>query len=292
MSTTIQQTRALPTWLDPTELVILGAIWGASFLFMRMAAHDFGPFPLVTLRVGFGALVLLPFLLKYRGKFPLKSWPKIAVIGAINTLIPFLLFAWASERAPAGVSSIANAMTVLFTALVGTMLFREPMSVKRSLALLLGFAGVLVLALGKTEGASFGLPVLAGVLAAALYGLGAHLVRRHFTGLPAGALACATLLTSTIISLPFSIPLWPKHAIVPEHWFAVIALGVFCSGIAYVMYYRLIQRIGASRASTVTYLIPLFAVTWAWIVLREPLTLNMGIACAMILLSVFISQRT
>lgn len=279
-------------WLNSAELLLLGAIWGASFLFMRIAAPEFGAMPVAALRVMFGAAVLLPFLLKARKHFPLSIWPKIFGIGALNTAMPFALFAWASAHAPAGVSSIANAMTVLFTALAAVLFFGESMTTKRALALLMGFAGVIVLAFDKTEGASIGLPVAAGVAAAAMYGLGINLVKKHLSHLPPAAVACATLFASTVMLMPFALYQWPDHAVSTRSWWSVVALGVFCSGLAFVMYYRLIARIGSSRASTVTYLIPLFAVTWAWLFLKEPLTLHMTIACATILLSVFISQRT
>ena len=93
-------------WLTPLELALLGAIWGASFLFMRVAAGDFGAMPLVEVRLALGSLVLLPFLWRARAQFPLALWPKIALIGAINSAVPFMLFAWAAQRAPAGVGAI------------------------------------------------------------------------------------------------------------------------------------------------------------------------------------------
>jgi len=278
-------------WITPLELVVLGAIWGASFLFMRVAARDFGAVPLVEVRLALGALVLLPFLWRSRAQFPRALWPKLALIGAINSAVPFILFAWAAQRAPAGIGAIANAMTVLFTALVGFLFFGEKIGVRRSLALLAGFAGVVVLASSKVAGASIGWAVAAGATAAFLYGIGINLVRRHLTGLPPAAVAASTLGTSALLTLPFAIVSWPQHAIPAHSWFSAAMLGVLCTGIAFVMYYRLIARIGASRASTVTYLVPLFGVAWAWMLLDEPLTLGMGIAGAMILGSVAISQR-
>jgi drug/metabolite transporter (DMT)-like permease len=294
MSSTTAFSIAAPrerAWLTPLELAALGAIWGASFLFMRIAAHDFGAIPLVEVRLALGSLVLLPFLLRARRQFPLKLWPKLALIGAINSAVPFMLFAWAAQRAPAGVGAIANAMTVLFTALVGFLFFGEKIGARRAMALFAGFAGVVVLASDKTAGASVGWAVAAGAGAAFLYGIGINLVRRHLTGLPPAAVASATLGVSALLTLPFAIAQWPQHAIPVKSWLSAGMLGVLCTGLAFVMYYRLIARIGASRASTVTYLIPLFGVAWAWMLLGEPLTLKMGIAGAMILGSVAISQR-
>lgn len=279
-------------WLTPLELALLGAIWGASFLFMRVAAGDFGAMPLVEVRLALGSLVLLPFLWRARAQFPAKLWPKLAIIGAINSAVPFMLFAWAAQRAPAGIGAIANAMTVLFTALVGFMFFGEKIGGRRVMALLVGFAGVVVLASGKTAGASISWAVAAGAGAAFLYGIGINLVRRHLTGLPPAAVASATLGVSALLTLPFAIAQWPEQAIPAKSWFSAAMLGVLCTGLAFVMYYRLIARIGANRASTVTYLIPVFGVAWAWLLLDEPLTATMGIAGAMILGSVALSQRT
>ena len=279
-------------WITPLELTVLGAIWGASFLFMRVAANDFGAVPLVWVRLGLGSLVLLPFLWRARRQFSSgKLWGKLALIGAINSAVPFLLFAWAAQRAPAGVGAIANAMTVLFTALVGFLFFGEKIGTQRAIALFTGFAGVVVLASGKVAGASIGAAVLAGSAAAFLYGIGINLVRRHLTGLPPAAVASATLGASTLLTMPFAIATWPDHAIAMKSWVSAGTLGVLCTGIAFVMYYRLIARIGASRASTVTYLIPVFGVAWAWLLLDEPLTGTMALSAALILGSVAMSQR-
>lgn len=289
---------ALPTtattqaWLTPVELGVLGAIWGASFLFMRVAAGDFGALALVEVRLALGSLVLLPFLWRARAQFPARLWPKLALIGVINSAAPFLLFAWAAQRAPAGVGAIANAMTVLFTALVGFLFFGEKIGARRAVALLVGFGGVVVLASGKTAGASIGWAVAAGVAASFLYGIGINLVRRHLAGLPAAAVASATLGVAAILTLPFAVATWPAQPIPLASWASALMLGVVCTGAAFVLYYRLIARVGAGRASTVTYLIPVFGVAWAWALLDEPLTLTMAVAGALILGSVALSQRS
>jgi drug/metabolite transporter (DMT)-like permease len=282
---------AAARWLTPLEIGLLGAIWGASFMFMRVAAGQFGPFALVEVRLALGALVLLPFLWRARASFPLRLWPKLALIGAINSAVPFLLFAWAAERAPAGVGAICNAMTVLFTALVGALFFGERIGLGRSLTLVAGFAGVVVLASARIAGADVGAAVAAGAGAALLYGVGINLVRRHLSGLPAAAVAAATLSCAALLVLPFAIGDWPSRAPDMRAWSSAALLGVVCTGLAFVMYYRLIARIGAGRASTVTYLVPLFGVAWAWWLLGEQPTLRMAIAGALILGSVAMSQR-
>lgn len=280
-----------PVWRTPVELGVLAAIWGASFLFQRVAAPEFGASALSELRLALGAAVLLPFLWLARADFPARLWPRLALLGAINSAVPFALFAWGAQRAPAGVGAITNAMAVLFTALVAFLFFRERIGTRKVLALLGGFIGVIVLASDKTEGTSVGWATAAGVLAALMYGVGANLVPRLLAGLPPSAVAAATLGSAALLSLPFAIVQWPDHAVSAPAWGSAIALGVICTGLAYAIYYRLIQRIGAARAVTVTYLVPLAAVAWAWSVLGEPLTWPMAIACALILVSVAISQR-
>ncbi|SDD38423.1 DMT family transporter [Aquimonas voraii] len=283
--------RSEPGWLTPLELAVLGAIWGASFLFMRVAAPEFGAFALVEVRLLSGAMVLLPFLWLARRRFPLRLWAAIAGIAAINTALPFVLFAWAAGRAPAGIGAIANAMTVPFTALVGHLFFQQRIGPARAAALAVGFVGVVVLASGRSAGASVGLAAAAGTLAAFCYGLGVHLVRRHLGGLPPAALACATLLCASLMTLPLALWHWPAVTPSPLSWAAAVALGVLCTGLALVGYYRLVERIGPARTSTVTYLIPLFAVAWAWWLLDEPVTMAMLLAGALVLGSVAVSQR-
>ena len=258
---------------------------------MRVSARDFGPVPLVEVRLALGSLVLLPFLWRARESFPAGLWPKLALIGVINSAVPFILFAWAAERAPAGVGAIANAMTVLFTALVGFLFFGEKIGFRRAVALCAGFGGVVVLASGKIAGMSVGWAAVAGATASFLYGIGINLVRRHLTGLPPAAVASATLGMSALLTLPFALMTWPSQPIPTLSWLSAAALGLVCTGVAFVMYYRLIARIGASPASTVTYLIPVFGVGWAWLLLGEPVTWSMALAGVIILGSVALSQK-
>ena len=278
-------------WLDGFELGLLGAIWGASFLVQRVSAPEFGALPLGEIRLALGAAVLLPFLWRDRAAFPLRIWPRIALVGAINSAIPFALFAWAAQRAPAGAIAISNSMAVLFTALVAFMFFGERIRLRQSVALFAGFAGVVVLASAKTAGMSIGWAVVAGTSAAFLYGIGVNLVRHWLGNLPPVALAAATLSCAALVLAPFAVAAWPAGTQSSGAWLSAIALGVVCSGIAYALYYRLIQRIGSARAVTVTYLVPLFAVAWAWMLLAEVPTLAMLGAGALILGSVALSQK-
>jgi len=288
---TAAHSEAPGAWRTPIELTLLGAIWGGSFLFMRVAAADFGPLPLVEARLALGGLVLTPFLWRARSQFTAALWLRIAGIAAINSVIPFALFAWGAERAPAGIGAITNAMTVMFTVLVGFAFFGERISARRVVGLAAGFIGVAVLASGKTGGASVWPAALAGTLASVMYGFGINLVRRHLSSYPAAAVAAANLLAGALLLAPFALYTWPAKTIPAASWASAVLLGVLCTGAAFVLYYRLIGRIGAARASTVTYLIPLFGVIWAWLILDEPLTASMALAGGLILSGVALSQQ-
>src|SRR5579864_9626614 len=202
---------AEPPWRTPAELTLLGAIWGGSFLFMRVAASDFGPFPLVEARLALGALVLMPLLWRARAQFTPGLWLRIAGIAAVNSVIPFALFAWGAERAPAGIGAITNAMTVMFTALVAYLFYGERIGARRVLGLTAGFVGVIILASGKTAGQSVWQAALAGTTASLMYGFGINLVRRHLSGYPAGAVAAATLTAGALLLAPLAVYNWP-HA--------------------------------------------------------------------------------
>ena len=278
-------------WRTPVELTLLGAIWGASVMFMRVAAADFGPFPLVAMRLAFGALVLTPFLWRARAQFTGVLWLRIAGIAMMNATVPLTLFAWAAERAPAGIGAISNGMTVMFTALVAFGLFGERVGARRLTGLIIGFVGVIILATGRTAGVSVAPAALAGTAASLCYGIGINLVRRYLTPYPPAAIAAAALTTGAVLLAPLAVWNWPHHPLPSASWVSALLLGVVCTGFAFVLYYRLVARIGAPRTSTVTYLIPLFGVIWAWLLLGEPLTMTMAIAGALILAGVALSQQ-
>jgi len=279
------------SWRTPVELTLLGAVWGGSFLFMRVAAADFGPFALVEVRLALGALILMPFLWQARARFTPAVWLRVAGIAAINSVLPFVLFAWGAERAPAGIGAITNAMTVMFAALVAFLFYGERIGPWRWIGLVAGFIGVTILASGHIAGASVGAAALAGTAAALCYGLGINFVRHYLSGFPAAAIAAANLGAGALLLLPFALYSWPQHPIPVTSWLSAVLLGVLCTGIAFVFYYRLIARIGAPRTATVTYLIPLFGVIWAWLLLGERVTLSMVLAGALILAGVGMSQQ-
>ena len=202
-----------------------------------------------------------------------------------------VLFAWGAQHAPAAIGAITNAMTVLFTALIAFLFFGEKIGARRAVALLVGFIGVLVLATGKAGGLSVGPAALAGATASLLYGIGYNLVKRHMADLPPASSAAATLGCAALLLSPLAVTHWPTAPVPGVAWACAGALGIVCTGLAYRVYYRLIQRIGPARAATVTYLIPVFGALLAWAILGEPLTWTMLLAAVLILGSVAVSQR-
>ena len=278
-------------WWTPAELLILGAIWGSSFLFMRVAAADFGPIPLVGVRLLTGVVILLPFLWRARSRLTRAHWARFALIGSLNSAIPFSLFAWGAERAPAGIGAIANSMTALFAALVAFLVFGERIGTRRAIALVVGFVGVVVLASGRIAGENVTGAAIAGTVASLCYGFALNFTRHWLADLPPVVGVAGTLTCATLMALPLAIATWPATPIPATSWMAATALGVVCTGFAYFLFFRLIQRVGAPRASTTTYLVPIFGVAWGWLLLGERPTWTMIASAVLILGSVILSQR-
>ena len=279
-------------WQSSFEILLLGGIWGASFLFQRVAAPEMGALPLAAVRVGLGTLVLLPAVWPVRHSLRWVLLPRIVLIGLLNSALPFLLFAWGAQHAPAGVMAITNSLTPLFAALVAVVFFREQVGWRRAVALCVGFAGVVLLAWDKAAGAQVDLAVLAGCVAALCYGLAVNLLRGPIAGVPPVAIAGCSLAVSALVLLPFAVADWPATPVSTTAWVCSALLGVLCSGIAFGLYYRLLQRVGTTRAVLTTYLVPLFGVCWAWLLLGEAPTIIMLAAGGLILGSVVFGQRS
>lgn len=272
---------------DLLDLTLLAALWGGSFLFMRYAVPDFGVVPLIWLRVALASICLLPLLLMKRQFGALRQQAgALTVMGLFNSGLPFLLIAWATLSITAGLASIMNAMTPVFTALIGALWLGDRLDGRRSLGLLLGLAGVALLAADKADfrpGGS-GWAIVAMLLATACYGFAANHTRRYLQGVPALVNATGTQLVSALVLLPPALWSWPERMPGLGPWLAALVLGVACSALAYVLFFRLIARVGASRAVTVTFLVPVFGTLWGALFLGEPVTASMLAGGAVVLL--------
>ena len=272
---------------DLLDLTLLAALWGGSFLFMRYAVPDFGVVPLIWLRVALASICLLPLLLMKRQFGALRRQAgALTVMGLFNSGLPFLLIAWATLSITAGLASIMNAMTPVFTALIGALWLGDRLDGRRSLGLLLGLAGVALLAADKADfrpGGS-GWAIVAMLLATACYGFAANHTRRYLQGVPALVNATGTQLVSALVLLPPALWSWPERMPGLGPWLAALVLGVACSALAYLLFFRLIARVGASRAVTVTFLVPVFGTLWGALFLGEPVTVAMLAGGAVVLL--------
>lgn len=279
--------------LQVAELFLLAALWGGSFLFMRIAAPEFGPIWLIESRVLLAGVSLLPLLL-YQGLWShLQSqWRPLLLVGILNSALPFSLLAFTSLFLPAGMTAILNGTAPFFGVAIAYVWLKEPLNLSRVVGLLLGFTGVVVL-VGWRQSAmtsEFLLAIAAGLCAALMYAIAAPFIRLNLTGVPSLVIATGSQLGAAIFLIPL-LPFTPP-AQVPSRVaiLAVIAIALLSTSLAYILYFRLIQAVGSTRALTVTYLIPLFAILWGALVLQEAITLSMVIGGSLILLGTAIAN--
>lgn len=271
--------------LDATfRLLLLSALWGASFLFMRIAAPQLGAFPTAFFRVLLGALGLVVILVAMRTSWNFRGKGRPALlIGMINSGIPFAMFCIAAQYLPAGYSAMFNATTPLMGVMLGAGFFHETMTRDRLLGVSLGLVGVAVLMHAGPVPLDHRLMTgaLACLIAAACYGLSGFLVRHWITergGLDARLLAVGSQLGATLLLAPLMVgEAWAMPSLAgwrqAEAWGAMLALGLACTSLAYLLYFRLLQDLGPVKPLTVTMLVPPFGVLWGTLFLDERLTL-------------------
>jgi drug/metabolite transporter (DMT)-like permease len=276
-ATTPPATGAARAWL--VDFVLLAAIWGSSFLFMRLATVEFGALPTAAVRVAIAALFLLP-LLWLRGLGPQlrQHWKPVFLIGVLNSGIPFACFAFALLSITTGMSAILNATVPLSGALIAWLWLKDRPTGSRVLGLAIGFAGVALLAWDKASfkadasGVAPGWAVLACLLATLCYGVAANATKRYLSGLPPLVTATGSQIGATLgLALP-ALWFWPAQAPGLRAWLALVVVGVVCTGIAYVLYFRLIESAGPARALAVTFVVPVFAVFYGVLFLGEAVT--------------------
>jgi drug/metabolite transporter (DMT)-like permease len=274
---------------DLTELVLLAALWGASFLFMRLAAPAFGPLPLAAVRVALASVLLLALLARRGQLIELRRhWRGLLGVGLFNSAIPFVLFSFAALSITAGLSSILNATVPLWTAIVAFVWLRQGLTPLRALGLVVGFAGVVFLA---WEQASFkpggsGWAVVACLAATFCYGVAANATKRYLAGVPALAQATGSQVAATLLLAGPALGEWPLALPGAVPWGAALGLAVLCTALAYILYFRLIGRIGPTNAVSVTFLIPVFALLWGALFLGEAITLRMLTGGAIVLVGI------
>jgi drug/metabolite transporter (DMT)-like permease len=272
-ATASQQTSWIP------EFVLLAAIWGASFLFTRIGTVEFGVWATAGLRVLIATLFLLPILLIRGHSQSLREhWKLVLLVGLTNSAIPFVCFSFALQSITVGLSSLLNATVPLFGAVIAWVWLSDRPSGSRMLGLAIGFLGVAMLAWDKASfkpdasGLSSGWGVLACLFACICYGISASFTKKFLGGLPSLVSSTGSQLGAALALLPLTIFYWPSQAVSMKAWGAVVTLGVVCTGFAYILFFRLIERAGPAKALSVTFAIPVFAVLYGVILLGETVT--------------------
>lgn len=258
---------------DAVLLAALTLIWGASFMFIRVADREIDPWALVFMRVGLGALVLVPVALVAGGRGALRqaraAWRPLFVLGTVNTAVPFLLFAWAETRITSSLAGILQASAPIFTIIIAVGLGLERVGGRRLAGFLVGLAGVALL-LGSPGGGGL-LAALSIVLAAFCYACGAAFASRKLAGVQPMVIGAGSCLAATALTAPLGIARFPDSLPGWKEGGSVLALGLAGTGIAYVMLFALIASAGPSRSILVTYTIPAVALAYGVVLLGEPL---------------------
>ena len=274
------------------RLVALAAIWGASFLFVRITSPVIGPVLTADLRMSIGGLSLAVWFAATGFNAGWRRWwPHYVVMGILTSALPFYLFAYGALSLPAGMLAVINATSPAWGALFAAWLLRERLSGRAIAGLILGVCGVAVITRPEA-GADFAwLPALAATGAAACYGLSGSYMRRWAQDAPSRGMALGTQIAGGALLAPFIAFSPPLAAPTPLVIACVLALGVVCSAVAYILYFRLVTDIGPAGALTVTYLIPIFGVTWGALFLGETISLWMVGGGALVLLGTYLVLR-
>jgi drug/metabolite transporter (DMT)-like permease len=274
---------------DFAGLAVLGALWGGSFLFIRVAVPALGPFLLVELRVGLAAAALLLYALA-AGRLPkIRSrWRSFLVLGFFNAAVPFSLISAAEIHLTASLAAILNSTTVMFTAMVAAVWMGDPLTARKLVGIILGIVGVTVL-VGWDPTPLNGvvlLSVAAMLVASFSYALGATYVKRAFSGIPPLGMAIGQLGAATVLLLPLSVASFPGEAPSFPVALCMLGLALLSTAAAYLIYFRLIENVGPTSTVTVTLLVPVFGLLFGVLLLDEPFGSGTLAGLAIILFSV------
>lgn len=290
---------------DLFDMLLLAAIWGASFLFLRIASPALGPVMVAAGRVTGAALLLVPLVVMrgQAGAWHGKVWP-LGVTAMLACVLPFLGLSQAARSLPAGLLSILNASTPIWGAVVGWLWVREPLPPLRLLGLGIGFGGVIWL-IGQSaqispHGDGDGAACALALGSTLLYAVAMHYNKHKLQGMSAMASSAGTLgMAALLLTLPALVlgpqPMAPGidaswRAVPASAWLSLLALALGCTGWAYLLFYRLIDRIGPSQAMTVTFLIPAFGMLWSTLFLDETITLPMLMSTVAIVVGTCLSN--
>ncbi|QLG89892.1 DMT family transporter [Chitinibacter bivalviorum] len=268
------------------RLILLAAIWGASFLFMRIAVPSLGPIWLISARIGLAAVFLALVAQILKQPFAFKHWREYLTLGLLNTALPFLAYGFAARTLNASMMAILNATAPIWGAVIMALIVRKMPSFKVGLGLLIGMSGVAVL-LGfdhiiDKPGATLG--IVACLSATLCYGIASAYTKLKASHIAPFQVANGSMWGASLFLLPLFVSSQPVSTPPPTVWLAIAGLAILCTGVAYLLYFRLVREIGAASTLTVTFLIPLFGVLWGALFLGEHIGGNTLIGAMIILL--------
>lgn len=279
---------------DTLRLILLSSLWGLSFLFMRVASPEFGPVPLVLVRMGVGALLLVPLLLTLRYlRLVWENKGGLLILGLVNHVVPFSLLALATTRLEAGFTSLINATTPIFTALLGALFFATPVQRQQYLGLALAFFGVYVLSADRLDFSlgGDGWFILAALGATLCYGIASNYSKTRLSHLPVRVLAAGSSAMSALILLVPGWLLWPTEPVSGLAWANGLALAGLSTAVAFLLYFGLIASAGATATTSVTFLVPVSALLWGHLLLDETLSLRILVGMVITLAGTAIATR-
>jgi drug/metabolite transporter (DMT)-like permease len=269
------------------QLVGLSALWGASFMLIRIASPVLGPNVLAASRIGMATLTLAVFMRAKRHAWPTGHWRELALIGLLSVALPFLLFAWAALQLPAGYSALLNSTAVVFGIIASVWLKEDSFSMRKLIGCICGFAGVaLIVGLGPVEpSVSVFCAALGCIAASACYGVSTPLMKRALGRMEPLQIAAGLHTMSFLMLIPGAAWSWPAAHFTPMALLAVAIMGIVTSGFAYWMHIRILAHVSSVAAMSPTFMIPVFGVTWGHVFLDEQLSTGIFAGGALVLLA-------
>ena len=270
-------------------LLLLGAIWGASFIFIRIAVDPFGPIFLMFVRVALTGLILYGYARLRRLPLQIRgNWRKFLILGVLGSALPFTLIAWSELTLTGSMAAILNSATPLFTGITAAVGLGERLTPSKIIGALLGMIGVAIIVGGSpvTVDGMFVLAVIASLGAALSYAVGGVFAKRAFDGVNNLSMSTGQLVGAAFVLGPFAVVSLPHEIPPTAAVLAMLALAVLCTVFAYRLYYYLIISAGPTKALTVTLLVPVFGVIWGAIWLNESISSGMIAGLVLVLLSV------
>lgn len=269
------------------QLVVLSALWGASFLFIRIASPVFGPNVLALLRVSLATATLAVLMRAMRQPWAWQHWRTLAVIGALSVAVPFLLFAWAGLQLPAGYSALLNSTAVIFGMFASARMGEDTITTRKVLGCVCGFAGVaFIVSLGPVQlSLRVMLAVLACVLASACYGFSTPITKRAVGYMQPLQIAAGIHVLSLLMLLPGAAYSLPQARFTPAALLAAAVMGIVTSGLAYWAHLRIMRHVTPVAAMSPIFMIPVFGVLWGHLFLGEELGSGLLIGGALVLVA-------